>query len=291
MQVRFGGFGLTTAGIRTWRGLGASARLGWQVSSNWTSPGVFLVYSVLRPVSAALILTVIYQVITRGRATTYLAFLITGTGFWSFVQQGLSGFANAILDDRGQYRMLKYIYIAPQPFGVYLVGRAIAQLAGAAASAVIVIGLGTITLHLPINPLRANWLLLGVACLLAFAAIVAIGMAFTFLLLAGRDTHGYGEIGAGVLYVISGAIFPIGILPGALATMAALSPLAYWMELVRRSLLQAQAYQMFPGLSDVDVLIRLVASTIGTVVVASLVFRWADRRGRQQGYVDRDVQW
>src|SRR2546428_7152868 len=195
MQVRFGGFGLTTAGIQSWRGLGASARLGWQVSSNWTSPGVFLVYSVLRPISAALILTVIYQVITRGRASTYLAFLITGTAFWSFVQQGLSGFANAILDDRGQYRMLKYIYIAPLPFGVYLVGRAIAQLAGAAASAVIVIGLGTITLHLPINPLRANWLLLVVAWLLAFAAIVAIGMAFTFLLLAGRDTHGYGEIG------------------------------------------------------------------------------------------------
>jgi ABC-2 type transport system permease protein len=285
------GLAIPAAGLRTWRGLRASARLGWQVSSNWTSPGVFLVYSVLRPVSAALILTVIYQVITRGRATTYLAFLITGTAFWSFVQQGLSGFANAILDDRGQYRMLKYIYIAPQPFGVYLVGRAIAQLAGAAASAVIVIGLATITLHLPITPLQVNWPLLAVACLLAFAAIVVIGMAFTFLLLAGRDTHGYGEIGAGVLYIISGAIFPIGILPGPLATIAALSPLAYWMELVRRSLLHAQAFQMFPGLSDVNVLVRLVAATVWTVAIATLVFRWADRRGRQKGYVDRDVNW
>jgi ABC-2 type transport system permease protein len=265
--------------------------LGWQVSSNWTSPGVFLVYSVLRPVSAALILTVIYQVITHGRASTYLAFLITGTAFWSFVQQGLAGFANAILEDRGQYRMLKYIYIAPQPFGVYLVGRAIAQLAGAAASAVIVIGLATITLHLPINPVQVDWPLLGVACLLAFAAIVAIGMAFTFLLLAGRDTHGYGEIGAGVLYVFSGAIFPIGILPGPLATIASLSPLVYWMELVRRSLLHGQAYEMFPGLSGFDVLLRLAATTAGTIVVATLVFRWADRRGRQQGYVDRDVHW
>lgn len=285
------GLVIPAAGLRTWRGLSASARLGWQVSSNWTSPGVFLVYSVLRPVSAALILTVIYQVITRGRATTYLAFLITGTAFWSFVQQGLAGFANAILEDRGQYRMLKYIYIAPQRFGVYLVGRAIAQLAGAAASAVIVIGLATITLHLPINLLRVNWPMLGVACLLALAAIVAVGMAFTFLLLAGRDTHGYGEIGAGVLYVFSGAIFPIGILPGPLATIASLSPLAYWMELVRRSLLYGQAYQMFPGLSDFDVLLRLVASAMGTVVVASLVFRWADRRGRQKGYVDRDLNW
>jgi ABC-2 type transport system permease protein len=283
--------GLATAGLRTWRGLGASARLGWQVSSNWTSPGVFLVYSVLRPISAALILTVIYQVITRGRATTYLAFLITGTAFWSFVQQGLSGFANAILEDRGQYRMLKYIYIAPQPFAVYLVGRAVAQLAGAGASAVIVLALATVTLHVPINVLRVNWPLLGAACLLALAAIVAVGMAFTFLLLAGRDTHGYGEIGAGVLYVISGAIFPIGILPGVLASVAAVSPLAYWMELVRRSLLHGQAYQMFPGLSDFEVLIRLVATTAGTIVLASLVFRWADHRGRQNGYVDRDVNW
>jgi len=81
------------------------------------------------------------------------------------------------------------------------------------ASAVIVLALATVTLHVPINVLRVNWPLLGAACLLALAAIVAVGMAFTFLLLAGRDTHGYGEIGAGVLYVISGAIFPIGILP------------------------------------------------------------------------------
>lgn len=279
------------AGLRAWRGLGAATRLGWQVSSNWTSPGVFLVYSVLRPISAALILTVIYQVITHGRASTYLAFLITGTAFWSFVQQGLAGFANAILEDRGQYRMLKYIYIAPLPFGLYLVGRAIAQLAGAAASVVIVLGLATITLHLPIDLVRVNWPLLGVACLLAFAAILAIGMAFTFLLLAGRDTHGYGEIGAGVLYVISGAIFPIGILPGPVAAFASLLPFAYWMELVRRALLHGQAFQMFPGLSDVDVLLRLVATSAGTVVLASLVYHWADRRGRQKGYVDRDVNW
>lgn len=277
--------------VRTWRGLRASARLGWLVSSNWTSPAVFLVYSVLRPVSAALILTVIYQVITRGRASTYLAFLITGQAFWSFAQQGLAGFANAILDDRGQYRMLKYIYIAPQPFWSYLVGRAVAQLGGAAASVVIVLVLATIALHLPINLVAVNWPVLILACLLAFAAIVALAMAFTFLLLAGRDTHGYGEIGAGVLYVISGAIFPIGILPGPVATLAALSPLAYWMELVRRAILHGQAFQMFPGLSDLDVLLRLGLAAAGTIALSYLIFRWADHRGRQQGYVDRDVNW
>lgn len=277
--------------LRTWRGLGAAARLGWLVSSNWTSPAVFLVYSVLRPVSAALILTIIYQVITRGLASTYLAFLITGQAFWSFVQQGLAGFANAILDDRGQYRMLKYTYITPLPFGLYLVGRAIAQLGAAAASVVIVLALATITLHLPINLVLINWPLLLASCLLAFAAIIAIAMAFTFLLLAGRDTHGYGEIGAGVLYVISGAIFPIGILPGPVAALAALSPLVYWMELVRRAILHGQVFQMFPGLSDLDVLFRLVLAVAGTITLAYLVFRWADRRGRQQGYVDRDVNW
>jgi ABC-2 type transport system permease protein len=278
-------------GLRTWRGLGAASRLGWLVSSNWTSPAVFLIYSVLRPISAALILAVIYQVITHGRASAYLAFLITGQAFWSFAQQGLAGFANAILDDRGQYRMLKYVYIAPLPFALYLVGRAVAQLGSAAASVAIVLGLATITLHLPISLFLINWPLLVVACLLAFAAIVAIAMAFTFLLLAGRDTHGYGEIGAGVLYVISGAIFPIGILPGPVAAIAALSPLAYWMELVRRSILQGQVFQMFPGHSDPDILVRLVLASAGTIALSYLVFRWADRRGRQQGYVDRDLNW
>ena len=56
--------------IRQWRGFKAATRLGWQISSNWTQPLVFVLYSVLRPLSAAFILVVMYRVISGGGANT-----------------------------------------------------------------------------------------------------------------------------------------------------------------------------------------------------------------------------
>src|SRR5207244_122985 len=53
---------------RQWTGYAAAVRLGWAVSSNWTRPILFIVYSVLRPVSMALILAVMYTVITGNAA-------------------------------------------------------------------------------------------------------------------------------------------------------------------------------------------------------------------------------
>jgi len=111
------------------------------------------------------------------------------------------------------------------------------------------------------------------------------------LLLRAIDNHGYGEAGAGVLYVISGAIFPISVLPGILAAIASLSPLVYWMELIRRSLLGSQAIRMFPALSDADVLLRLLLTTVGTLILAHLVFSWADRDARRRGLIDMESNW
>jgi len=130
-----------------------------------------------------------------------------------------------------------------------------------------------------------------VGSVLALAAVIGMAMAYGFLQLQAVDAHGYGELGASVLYVISGAIFPITVLPGILATIASLSPLVYWMELIRRSLLGSHAIRMFPTLSDADVLLRLVVTTVATLLLAHLVFSWADRRARRRGLIDMESNW
>ena len=282
-----------SAAIRQWRGFAAGARLGWEIASNWTRPLMFVIYSVLRPISAAFILVVIYRFISGGipGTTGYLAFLVTGVAFWSFVVYGLAGLSNGMVEDRGEYKMLKYVYISPAHFYVYLLGRGLAQIASAVASAVIVLVVATVTLHLPIDPLRINYPLLLVASFLALLAVIGIAMAYGMVLLNARDAHGYGELGAGVLYVISGAIFPISVLPGFLATIASFSPLVYWMELIRRSLLGSQAIRMFPTLSDGDVFLRLLVTTAATLILAHLVFGWADRTARRKGLIDMETNW
>jgi ABC-2 type transport system permease protein len=279
--------------IAQWRGFKAATRLGWEISSNWTQPLIFVIYSVLRPLSAAFILVVMYRVISGGAPGTaaYLAFLVSGVAFWSFVQYGFAGLSNGIVEDRGEYKMLKYVYTSPAHFYVYLLGRGLAQLGSALASTVIVLVVATIALGLPIDPLRVNYPLLLVGSFLALLAVIGMAMAFGLLLLQAVDAHGYGELGAGVLYVISGAIFPISVLPGLLATLASLSPLVYWMEIIRRSLLGASAVRMFPALSDGDVLLRLLVTTVATLIAAHLVFTWADRLARRKGLIDMESNW
>jgi ABC-2 type transport system permease protein len=278
---------------RTWIGFTTAVRLGWAVSSNWTRPALFVIYAILRPISTALILVVMFTVISggRGNARTYLSFLIIGTAFWAFVNEGVSEFAVGILEDRGRFKMLKYAYLAPLRFPIFLVGRASSKLTSAAASVVIVLVVATVGLRLPINPLQIDYGLLAVACLLAFVAVMAFSIALSMVLLAGRDAYGYGEIMAQVLYIFSGAIFPISVLPGPLAFFASLSPLAYWLELTRRAILHGRVYEMFPYLSDGQVLLRLVLSTAGTVVLGYLAYVWADRRARTKGYIDMDANF
>ena len=93
---------------RAWAGFSTAVRLGWAVSSNWTRPLLFVIYALLRPISTALILVVMFSVITGGRGDTrtYLSFLIIGTAFWAFVQEGVSEFSCGILEDRGRFTML-----------------------------------------------------------------------------------------------------------------------------------------------------------------------------------------
>ena len=282
-----------SAALRQWRGFAAATRLGWEISSNWTRPLMFVIYSVLRPLSGAFILVVIYRFISGGAGgtTDYLAFLVTGVAFWSFVQYGLAGLSNGMVEDRGEYKMLKYVYTSPAHFYVYLLGRGLAQLGSAAASAVIVLVVASLALRLAIDPWRINYPLLLVASFLALLAVIGIAMPYGLVLLQARDAHGYGELGASVLYVISGAIFPISVLPGVLATIASLSPLVYWMELIRRSLLGSQAIRMFPALSDADVLLRLLVTTAATLILAHLVFGWADRTARRKGLIDMEPNW
>ena len=276
-----------------WRGFSAAVRLGWLTSSNWTQPLLFVIYQVLRPISAALILAVMYSVITGGRASArdYLAFLLVGTAFWSFVQEGMAEFSVGVLEDRGRFKMLKYTYLAMPSFPLYLVGRATSKLTSAAASTVIVLVLGTVFLRLPVNPLAIGYPMLIAACLVAFVAMVAFGIALSILLLAARDGDHFGQISAQLLYVVSGAVFPITVLPGPLAAIASVSPLVYWLELCRRTILHGRVYQMFPTLSDGEVFTRLLLGTLGTVVLSFAVYRWADRRARRHGFIDMEANW
>src|SRR5437764_4375182 len=110
----------------TWQTFRTAAWLEWQAQGNWTNPWLFLLYLVARPLTAALVLVFMYWVISGFRTHGALfVFLIVGSASWGFVEQIMAGLSHAILDDREQFAMLKYVYIAPHSFITFLIGRSV----------------------------------------------------------------------------------------------------------------------------------------------------------------------
>ncbi|MHB1006424.1 MAG: ABC transporter permease [Chloroflexota bacterium] len=271
-----------------WQTLTTAAKLGWAIESNWTEPFLFVVYSILRPLASALILVFMYLVIagnnTRGDV---LAFLVVGNALWAFVSNGLQGLAWGVLDDRERYVMLKYVYIAPVRFYTYLLGRGSAQLASASAAALITLVAGVIFLGVPIDLSRVNWPLLLFSFALGMVGIAAFGIAVAGLSLnISRESWGFSEGVAGTLFLLCGAIFPIGVLPDWVHPVARALPLTYWLEVTRRALFGTDQGFSLVAVSTGEVVLGLCLTTAAAVIVANLIFRACEHRAKENGMID-----
>lgn len=267
-----------------------AAWLGWQIESNWADPLVFFVFSVLKPVSSVLILVFMYNVVAQsGPGDPIFAFIYLGNSFYIYVAAVMAGASYSILDDRERYRTLKYIYIAPLSVPVYLVGRAVARFVIGTIAVTVTIGAGVLFFGLPISALRADWPLFGLSMLIGLTAIVAMGiMLGSWTLTLRTEPWGVGEAVSAALYLFSGAIFPIDILPAWLQPIGRALPLSYWLELVRRSLLgeEAAAFSTFAALSNGQLLLILSGMSAGLILLAGLTFRHFDRVARERGLID-----
>ena len=275
--------------ISIWQTFRTAAWLEWQAQGNWTKPWLFLLCILARPLTAALVLVFMYWVISGFRTQgSFFGFLIVGSAAWSFVEQIMVRLSNAILDDREQFAMLKYVYIAPHSFIVFLIGRCVPRMFAACLSFVITLGFGIAILGVPINLLQVNYPLLLLALVLGFIAIVAFGIALAGLtLVLKRNAWQMPEAMAGALYLLAGTIFPIAILPGWVEKIALAMPLTYWLELMRRALLGDAVGRAFPIASTPGVIGLLVLTTALAIVVCLAIFRVSDHVARERGHIDR----
>jgi ABC-2 type transport system permease protein len=271
-----------------WTSFATGARLGWAIESNWTDPLLFAIYSVARPVGAALVLVAIVWLVAGEGREDYLGFLVVGSACWTFVGGGMSGFVWAVLDDRERYRMLKYVVLSPVRFLPFLVGRATAQLGAASAGFLVTLLVGVVFLGVRIDPAGIDWRLLVPAMAVGLAAVVALGLGVAGLCLTiRREAWSYPEAIAGGLYLLSGAIFPPDVLPSALQPVALALPLTWWLEGARRAILGAPTPELLAGFSDGAVLLALCGTTVVLTLGSWAVYRTFERVARERGLIDQ----
>lgn len=264
--------------------------LGWQIESNWTDPFLFAVYSVVKPLAGAAILVVMYGVISGGNFDSPLfTYIFLGNAFYIYVGSVMTGVSWAVIDDREHYRTLKYIYIAPLRIPLYLIGRGMARVLTGTVAVIITLLAGLLFLNLRIEFSAINWPLLLLTLLLGVAMLAMLGLILAGVTLQiANHVWFIGDAVAGALYLFSGAIFPLDVLPIWLRPIGFMMPLAYWLELLRRSLVGdiAEAFPTFTQLSDLQLFGILVAMTLAFGVLAVVVFRWCDHRAREKGLID-----
>jgi ABC-2 type transport system permease protein len=273
-----------------------SVWLGWQIESNWTDPWLFAVYVVAKPLTGSLLLVFMFWAAwsaTQGAVRPEsMAFSYAGNALYMLVGAVGFGMSGSVIADREHYGMLKYVRISPAGLQSYLVGRGLAGGAQGALGALLTIAAG---LLLPLGlretmahgPIAWGWLVfymvLGLVLLLALGLLLAgavLNMARHGMFLS----EGVGS----ALYLLSGAVFPLDVLPVWLRAVGQALPTTYWLEGMRRALLGPKAAQeTLAGWSHCDLAWALAASTLALVILSQLVFRWGERRAQRLGRFDQ----
>jgi ABC-2 type transport system permease protein len=277
-----------------WKSFVTATRLGWQMEANWTDPLLFFIYSVAKPLASTLIFVVMIEVIGGNSTREFRAFVVVGTALWALVISGIAGLAWSILEDRERYRMLKYLYVSPSDFMVMLLGRGVARVAVGAMGAGITLVVGVVVLGVPFDIARVDWLLLAVVM------VVAIGVVLAAVCIQTRqESWSYPEAAAGAMFLTTGAVFPLLVLPGPVQVLGWLMPLTWWIEGVRRALFPGgitavggpgSLFSQVTGQAaptSLQIVGALLVTGAVVTLVAAYVFRISEHRAKNRGLLDQ----
>src|SRR5262249_12342692 len=150
------------------------------------------------------------------------------------------GMSWTIISDREFYGMLKYVRVSPAPLQSYLVGRGVSRGLMGVLGAVITLVLGLC--FLPELREALSWSKVAWGWLIVYLVVGTMMLVALGLILAGavlnmaRHAMFLSEGIAGTLYLLSGAVFPLSVLPAWAQPLGLALPTTYWLEGMRRAL-------------------------------------------------------
>jgi ABC-2 type transport system permease protein len=279
------------------RTLRLAAWLGWQLETNWASPWLFALYMIVKPVCGSLMLVFMFyaaRAATGGRVPAeFLPYLYISNACFGLVGTVMFGLSYAVVRDREHYRMLKYIYISPGHFQTYFLGRGAARGLEGTVGGVLNIGIGLFLF----SELRQSvgidvpWLV--VYLLIGSVMLWACGMILAAACLnMSRNGMFLSEGIAGIVYLLSGVLFPLSVLPLWVQGISLSLPTTYWLEGMRRALM-GQPSERFRGplsnWSNWELALMLAGTTAALVVAAQLFWRWSERRAWRNGNLEENA--
>lgn len=205
----------------------------------------------------------------------YFEFVLVGSIVTSFARVGLSSFP-ALIGEEQDDGTLEVTLATPTPSWVLLVGSFAVPLIFLALETVLLvgIGLGIFGTGVPVGGLlRAIPLLILTA--LSFIPLGVLGASFIVLAKRGDP---FSALGNRLAILLSGALYPLAVLPGWLQAASSLIPSTYGVRGVRHL---AQSGGTFGGV--LDEMAVLVVFVVVALPATLLVFDWALGVARRSG--------
>jgi ABC-2 type transport system permease protein len=283
------------------RTLRLAAWLGWQLETNWASPWLFAVYMIVKPVCGSLMLVCMFYAARQVARVPveFLPYLYVSNACFGLVGTMMFGLSYAVVRDREHYRMLKYVYISPAHFQTYFLGRGAARGLEGTVGGVLNIAVGLFLFADLRGAVEVDvaWLL--VYLLIGALMLWACGMILAAACLnMSRNGMFLSEGIAGVVYLLSGVVFPLKALPEWVQGVALSLPTTYWLEGMRRALMGTHRDpDSVPellrgplwGWSNGELALMLLGTTAVLVVFAQVFWRWSERRAWRNGKLEENA--
>jgi ABC-2 type transport system permease protein len=210
-----------------------------------------------------------------GKSVTYLEFAAVGIALGVFIQIGLARVSTAIRSEQ-MIGTLESLLVTPTAPATIQLGSAMFDVVYIPVRTAVFLGAvaGIFGLHF-----SGDGIVPAAIVLLVFAPVMwGLGLISAAAVLTFRRGEGFIGIGASLLALSSGAYFPLSLLPGWVATVAELNPLAIALKAMRDAVLGGEGWAVVPHAVAV-----LAPSSVITLVLGSLAFRLALGRERRLG--------
>jgi ABC-2 type transport system permease protein len=165
---------------------------------------------------------------------------------------------------------------------------------------IITIAVGILWLGVPFDPTLVDWPLLIVVSILGLGAVVAIAVFLAAICLQTRqESWSYPEAVAGALFLVSGVVFPLSVLPMPVQALGLVTPLTWWVEGVRHAVFPGGPSSIggpgslwtsltgTPAPDPATIVLALLATGALVTLAATWVFRVSERRAKDRGLLDQ----
>ncbi|MFN3820753.1 MAG: ABC transporter permease [bacterium] len=267
------------------------AKLGWDLEGNWLPAWGFLLFSLIAPIAGVLMVVFMYRVVSGGALSgEFSCFLLPGMVGFLFIRQILTYSGYVVIEDREHYRLLRYTYIVPFPLGIQVLARVLPRYAISTAGAVVVLGIGGWAMGVRLDLKAVDWGSSIAALVVALVAIQALGWILaSLMLLIDRMGWVFAEGISGVLFLASGAAFPLTILPQGLQQLGYILPITYWLDIWRVAFFGTNSLRTFPHIATHQLWTLFLLTTLIWVVIAFLWGQMANRWARRWGRIERET--